>query len=49
MNAETYIFAANAAVWLGIAGYCIYLALSQRQLSRRLDRLEHMQEDEHNG
>ncbi len=43
MNAEAYLFAANAVVWLGVAGYCAYLTLSQRTLQQRLERLEQLQ------
>jgi len=40
MNASTYLMAANAAVWIGVAGYVAWLATRQRRLERRLKQLE---------
>ncbi len=40
MTASTYLMAANAAVWIGVAGYVLYLASRQRRLERRLRQLE---------
>ncbi|MCA1946247.1 MAG: CcmD family protein [Desulfovibrio sp.] len=42
MDAQTALMAANALVWLGIAGYIAFLAGRQRLLSQRIDRLEHL-------
>ncbi len=40
MHASTYLLVANAAVWIGVAGYVLYLSSRQRRLERRLKQLE---------
>jgi CcmD family protein len=45
MSATAYLFAANAVVWLGVAGYLAFLAMRQRRLDERLNQLELMRND----
>lgn len=40
MSATTYLFIANAAVWLGIAGYLVFLASKSAGLEKRVQQLE---------
>jgi len=40
MDRQTYLFVANAAVWTGLCGYLIFLALRQKALEARCRRLE---------
>ena len=40
MSATTYLFIANAAVWLGVAGYLIFMASKSTGLERRVQQLE---------
>jgi CcmD family protein len=35
-----WLFIAMAAVWVGIGGYILSVALRQRRVERRLDELE---------
>ncbi len=46
MDASTYLFAANAVVWLALAGYVALLALRQKGLDERLRQLELMRNDD---
>ncbi|MEF2231276.1 MAG: CcmD family protein [Pseudodesulfovibrio sp.] len=48
MSATTYIVLANAAVWLGLAGYLGFLALSASGLRRREQQVE-LLGDGHDG
>jgi len=40
MDRDLYLFAANAAVWAGLCGYLVFLALRQKALEARCRRLE---------
>lgn len=40
MSATTYIVLANAAVWLGIAGYLAFLASRSIELKKREQQVE---------
>ena len=40
MSATTYLFIANAAVWLGVAGYLVFMASKSAGLERRVQQLE---------
>lgn len=45
MGKETYLFAANVIVWVGIACYVVFLAATQKRLEKRLKRLEMSHDD----
>lgn len=40
MSATTYLFIANCAVWLGVAGYLVFLASKSSGLEKRVQQLE---------
>ncbi|QLA15593.1 CcmD family protein [Desulfolutivibrio sulfoxidireducens] len=40
MEKETYLFVANALVWIGVGGYLLFLSRAQARLKKRLERLE---------
>ncbi|MBQ7456638.1 MAG: CcmD family protein [Desulfovibrio sp.] len=40
MEPITYLFAANCIVWIGFAGYSLFLASRQKHLERFIKRLE---------
>lgn len=40
MSAITYLFIANSVVWLGLAGYVVFLASRSTALERRIKQLE---------
>ncbi len=40
MEKETYLFVANALVWIGVGGYLMILSRVQARLKKRLERLE---------
>lgn len=40
-----YLFAANAAVWIGLAGYILFLARNQARLEQRLHHLETLEQE----
>lgn len=40
MSATTYLVLANAAVWLGIAGYLAFLASRAAELKKREQQVE---------
>jgi len=46
MEKETYLFAANALVWIGVGGYLLFLSRVQARLKKRLNRLEMSRDDE---
>jgi len=46
MGKEIYLFVANALVWVGIGVYVAFMAVSQKRLERRLNRLEVLSEDD---
>ena len=48
MSATTYIVLANAAVWLGLAGYLAFLAVSAAGLRRREQQIK-LLGDAHDG
>ncbi|NDV18036.1 CcmD family protein [Pseudodesulfovibrio sp. JC047] len=45
MSATTYIFIANVAVWLGVAGYLVFLASKSVGLEKRVQQLELLGDD----
>lgn len=45
MDYQTYLMAANVAVWLGIGGYVAFLGLRQRGLALRLRQMEALRDD----
>lgn len=49
MSATTYIILANAAVWLGLAGYIGFLANRHVGLNRRSQQIELLGEGNDNG
>jgi CcmD family protein len=42
-----YLFAANAAVWLGLGGYLFFMARANARLERRLAQMEALRHDGH--
>jgi CcmD family protein len=44
MTSEAYLFAANLAVWLGLAGYVALLAARAGRIEKRLAQLERLDE-----
>ncbi len=40
MDNTGYLLAANVVIWLGIAGYLVFLAGRQKSLETRLARME---------
>jgi CcmD family protein len=44
-----YLLAANAAVWIGLAGYLFFLARKQAWLEQRLQHLEAIEHDQHDN
>ena len=40
MSATTYLFLANAAVWVGVAGYLVFLASKASNLEKRVQQIE---------
>lgn len=47
MTLTSYLLAANAAVWIGLAGYIFFLARKQALLDQRLQLLEAMEHEHH--
>ncbi|MBI9078671.1 MAG: CcmD family protein [Pseudodesulfovibrio sp.] len=45
MSTATYLFIANGAVWLGVAGYLVFLAAKSSGLEKRVQQLELLGED----
>lgn len=45
MGKETYLLAANVAIWLGLCGYVLFLAARQKRLENRLKQLETLHDD----
>ena len=45
MSATTYLFIANVIVWLGMAGYLVFLAGRSKALDRRVNQLELLGDD----
>ncbi len=45
MTNETYLFAANVAVFLGACGYLLFLGAAQKRLAAKIARLEMMRDD----
>ncbi|MFZ5427444.1 MAG: CcmD family protein [Thermodesulfobacteriota bacterium] len=45
MGNQTYLLAANIAVWLGLCGYVAFVAARQKNLDRRLKQLETLKDD----
>ncbi|MGE4192728.1 MAG: CcmD family protein [Pseudodesulfovibrio sp.] len=48
MSATTYIFIANVAVWLGVAGYLAFLGSRSATLEKRIRQIE-LLGDGHDG
>ncbi len=46
MVTTTYLFAANVAVWLGLAGYLALLGLRSLDIERRIGQLERLSDDQ---
>lgn len=46
MSNTAYLALANAAVWLGIGGYCFFLAKKNKLLQTRLERLEYLTQEQ---
>lgn len=49
MDAQGYLLAANAVVWIGLGAYAAFLWAGSLRLSRRLDQLEALTRDEEAG
>lgn len=45
MSATTYLFIANSIIWIGIAGYVVFLGGKTCALSRRIAQLELLGDD----
>jgi len=45
MSATTYLFIANCAVWLGVAGYLVFMASKAAGLEKRVQQLELLGDD----
>ena len=45
MNNQSYLFAANIAVWIGVCGYLLFLGRVQKQLAKKLARMEMLRDD----
>ncbi|WP_147820847.1 CcmD family protein [Salidesulfovibrio onnuriiensis] len=48
MSATTYLFIANCVIWLGLAGYVVFLAGRSKALDRRIRQLELLGDDNGN-
>ena len=46
MGKEIYLFAGNVIVWVGLGLYVAFLAVSQKRLQRRVNRLEAFGDDD---
>lgn len=42
MDYQTYLFAANVAVWLGVGGYLLLLGARQRRMETRIRQMEQL-------
>ncbi|WP_338031077.1 CcmD family protein [Desulfovibrio ferrophilus] len=42
MDYQTYLLAANIAIWLGVGGYLAFLAAQQRRLNTRIRQMEQL-------
>ena len=42
MDYQTYLMAANIAVWLGLGGYLAFLGMRQKALATRIRQMEMM-------
>ncbi len=42
MDYQTYLLAANVAVWLGIGGYLLLLGARQRRIETRIRQMEQL-------
>ncbi|WP_461210757.1 CcmD family protein [Desulfocurvus sp. DL9XJH121] len=45
MDYQTYLLAANVAVWLGIGGFVALLAARQKALAARVRQMEMLADD----
>lgn len=44
MDYQTYLLAANVAVWLGLGGYLALLGMRQKTLAARIRQMEMLQD-----
>lgn len=42
MDYQTYLLAANVAVWLGVGGYLLLLGARQRRIELRIRQMEEL-------
>lgn len=42
MDYQTYLLAANVAVWLGVGGYLAFLGARQRRIETRIRQMEQL-------
>lgn len=45
MDYQTYLLAANVAVWVGIGGYLAFMAARQRGIENRIRQMELLADD----
>lgn len=45
MDYQTYLLAANVAVWCGIGGYLAFMAMRQRGIETRIRQMEQIADD----
>ncbi|MGE4296456.1 MAG: CcmD family protein [Desulfovibrionaceae bacterium] len=45
MDNTGYLLAANVLVWLGVGGFVLFLARSQKSLETRIAHMEHLGDD----
>ena len=46
MDSSTWLFMANAAVWMGVGGYLFLLARNQKQIEQRIRQMELINNDD---
>ncbi|TVR01552.1 MAG: CcmD family protein [Desulfovibrionales bacterium] len=49
MDAAHYLLAANAAVWIGLGGYIVFLARRQAMMEQRLQHLEALDNEQYDS
>lgn len=49
MEHSQYLLAANAAVWIGLAGYIFFLTRKQAWLDQRIQHLEEVEHEQHDN
>ena len=45
MNNTGYLLAANVLVWLGVSGFVLFLARTQKRLQTRIAHMERLADD----